>query len=169
MTHLKQQRNMLLLPAIQALANHVETKPLHALLTIFQEGTLEDYNAFSGPLPKGLSQDACTRHMKILSLCSLAADQEEIPYKNVAQALQLPSEDQVESWVIAAVSSGLLAAKMDQLQQKVLVERSIVRKFDMEQWRVLQSELTLWKNNVRGILEAFKQSQVAIGEAPVSV
>ena len=107
--------------------------------------------------------------MKILSLCSLAADQEEIPYKNVAQALQLPSEDQVESWVIAAVSSGLLAAKMDQLQQKVLVERSIVRKFDMEQWRVLQSELTLWKNNVRGILEAFKQSQVAIGEAPVSV
>jgi hypothetical protein len=101
--------------------------------------------------------------MKILSLCSLAADQEEIPYSSVAQALQLSSEDQVESWVIAAVSSGLLAAKMDQLQRKVLVERSIVRKFDIEQWKALQTELTLWKNNVRGILEAFKQSQAAAG------
>jgi hypothetical protein len=154
---------MLMLPAIQALANNANTKPLLTLLTIFQEGLLDDYLAFSGPLPDGLSREDCVRHMKILSLCSLAADQEEIPYTNVATALQLSSEDQVESWVIAAVSSGLLAAKMDQLERKVLVERSIVRKFDKEQWRTLQAELTLWKNNIRNILEAFKQSQAPNG------
>jgi hypothetical protein len=158
---------MLLLPAIQALANNATTKPLHTLLTIFQEGLLEDYLAFSGPLPEGLTKDDCARHMKILSLCSLAADQEEIPYTSVARALQLSSEDEVESWVIAAVSSGLLAAKMDQLQRKVLVERSVVRKFDMQQWKALQAELTLWKNNIRGILEAFKQSQAAAGGGAV--
>ena len=100
--------------------------------------------------------------MRILSLCSLAAEHEEIPYNTVAQTLQLPSDKEVESWVIAAVSSGLLAAKMDQLQQKVMVERAVVRQFDMEQWKALQSRLNVWKQHVRDILEGLKQTQAAV-------
>lgn len=76
----------------------------------------------------------------------------------VANTLQTESND-VEKWVIAAVSSGLLSAKMDQLQEQVIVERCVVRKFEMVQWKGLQSRLHLWKNNVGGILEAYKQSQ----------
>lgn len=136
-------------------------------MTIFQEGKLEDYNAFVKEnggesavlVPYGLSSDDCIRFIRILSLCSLAAEHEEIPYSTIAQTLQLPSEDDVESWVIAAVSSGLLVAKMDQLEQKVMVERAVVRKFDIEQWKALQSRLNLWKQNVSGILEGFKQTQ----------
>ena len=138
--------------------------PLYALLKIFQEGKLEDYHSYiqskggdSVLVQWGLSAEDCSRHMRILSLCSLAAEHEEIPYAVVADTLQADAGD-VEKWVIAAVSSGLLSAKMDQLQQKVMVERSVVRKFDMEQWKALQSRLHLWKQNVGGILEAYKQS-----------
>lgn len=159
------QRNMLAMPAIQALANNAATKTLHALLDIFQEGKLEEYNAFlknnggdKAVKDLGLDPVTCVRHMRILSLCSLAAEHEEIPYGTVAKTLQLDSEKEVESWVIAAVSSGLLSAKMDQLQQSVMVERSVVRKFDVEQWKALQSRLNVWKQNVRGILESYKQS-----------
>lgn len=128
---------------------------------------MEDYNAFAKEnggeeallAPWGLSAEQCQRYMRILSLCSLAAEHEEIPYPIVAQTLQLPSEDQVESWVIAAASTGLVAAKMDQLQRKIIVERSVVRRFDMEQWKVLQARLNVWKENVGAILQAFKQSQ----------
>mmetsp|Transcript_21100 Transcript_21100/g.48712 ORF Transcript_21100/g.48712 Transcript_21100/m.48712 type:complete len:439 (-) Transcript_21100:380-1696(-) len=162
-----QQRTMLAMPAIQALANKPETKVLYGLLTVFQEGKLEDYHTYIKDnggedavlVPWGLSPDACVRYMRILSMCSLAAEHEEIPYTSIAQTLQLPSEDEVESWVIAAVSSGLLAAKMDQLQHKVMVERSVVRRFDLDQWKVLQSQLNLWKQNLKGILDAFKQTQ----------
>eukprot|EP00540_Astrosyne_radiata_P007643 CAMPEP_0116840046 /NCGR_PEP_ID=MMETSP0418-20121206/10116_1 /TAXON_ID=1158023 /ORGANISM="Astrosyne radiata, Strain 13vi08-1A" /LENGTH=461 /DNA_ID=CAMNT_0004470247 /DNA_START=76 /DNA_END=1462 /DNA_ORIENTATION=- len=185
-----QQRTMLAMPAIQALANKpgetpfplrntssaavtecislsLETKVLYGLLTVFQEGKLEDYHTYIKDnggedavlVPWGLSPDACVRYMRILSMCSLAAEHEEIPYTSIAQTLQLPSEDEVESWVIAAVSSGLLAAKMDQLQHKVMVERSVVRRFDLDQWKVLQSQLNLWKQNLKGILDAFKQTQ----------
>lgn len=104
--------------------------------------------------------------MRILSLCSLSAEHEEIPYSVVAKTLLLPSEDEVESWVIAAVSSGLLSAKMDQLQQKVMVERCVVRKFDMAQWKILQSRLKTWKQNVGGVIGGLKQSQNG-GGAPV--
>lgn len=149
-------------PAIKALANHA--KDLHGLLEIFQEGKLQDYRTFPNKdevLAKyGLNEEECTRHMRILSLCSLAADTEEVPYDVVAKTLEV-SPDEVESWVIAAVSSGLLSAKMDQIQQKVMVERSVVRKFDMYQWKALQSQLNLWKTNLKDILDALQNADVA--------
>jgi translation initiation factor 3 subunit M len=132
---------------------------------VLQEGKLEDYNSFitsSGGDDvlkqwEGVSSENCVRYMRILSLCSLAAVHEEIPYQVVADTLQT-NLDEVERWVIAAVSSGLLSAKMDQLQNKVVVERCVVRKFDMEQWKAVQARLHVWKKNVSGILAAYKQS-----------
>lgn len=158
------QRSMLSMPAVQALP-----PALHGLLKVFQEGKLDDYNSFvqaNGGAAKvlqpfGLSEETCIRQMRILSLCSLSAEHEEIPYSVVAKTLQLASEAEVESWVIAAVSSGLLSAKMDQLQQKVMVERCVVRRFDTEQWKLLQSRLKAWKQNVGGVLQGLKQSSGA--------
>jgi len=155
----QQQRGMLSLPAIKALGTKPDTKELYALLVIFLEGKLEDYRAFKGDLSKyGLDSEVCTRYMRILSLCSLAAEHEEVPYDEVAKTLDVQPEH-VESWVIAAVSSGLLSAKMDQVNKKIMVERSVVRKFDMEQWKALQSQLHAWKHNLTAILEAFQQQQ----------
>jgi translation initiation factor 3 subunit M len=159
----EQQRNILSLPAIQALEQ--TSGPLFALLKVVQEGKLEDYNAFvtsNGGVDvlkrwEDVSSENCVRYMRILSLCSLAAEHEEIPYQVVADTLQTTLDD-VESWVIAAVSSGLLSAKMDQLQNKVVVQRCVVRKFDIEQWKAVQTRLHVWKKNVGGILEAYRQS-----------
>lgn len=155
-----EQRKILSLPAIQVLEKNDAS--LFALLKVFQEGKLEDYHSYirshgdDSILSKWeLSADECSRHMRILSLCSLAADHEEIPYTVVAKTLQATPGD-VEKWVIAAVSSGLLSAKMDQLQQTIMVERSAVRNFD--EWKALRSRLHSWKQNVGGILEAYKQS-----------
>ena len=164
----QEQRNMLESPAIQALANNPDTADLYGLLRIFQEEKLQDYRLFSNQdavLSKyNLNDDECTRHMRILSLCSLAAQAEEVPYDLVASTLDISPND-VESWVIAAVSSGLLSAKMDQIQQKIMVERSVIRKFDMEQWKSLQSQLNIWKQNLNGILETLKHADLASAAA----
>lgn len=136
---------------------------MHTLLKIFQEGKLEDFHAFLASHPQdlqtwNLSEEECTRHMRLLSLCSLATEHEEVPYAAIATTLRVdPSE--VEVWVIAAVSSGLLSAKMDQLQGVVMVERCAVRRFGMEQWRAIQSRLDSWKRNVGGMLEGLRQAQ----------
>lgn len=96
--------------------------------------------------------------MRLLSLCSLSTEHEEIPYDAIASTLQVDQSD-VENWVIAAVSSGLLEAKMDQLQHVVMVERCVVRRFGIEQWKILQDRLNLWKKNVKSVLDGLKQSQ----------
>lgn len=162
-TLLNEQRGILSLPSIKTLQKDSGTLSLYTLLQIFQEGKLEDFQAFTSKNASTLSdyklsKDECIRHMRLLSLCSLAAEHEEIPYGAIATTLQVPPEE-VESWVITAVSSGLLSAKMDQLHHVVMVERSVVRKFDMEEWKVLQERLDMWKKNVKGVLDGLKRSK----------
>eukprot|EP00978_Attheya_sp_CCMP212_P034443 scaffold144165_cov54-Attheya_sp.AAC.2 len=162
-----EQRSMLSMTAVQALSKNTETLSLYSLLQVFQEGKLEDYEAFVSKhgtkvLEKnGLNPEDCVRYMRLLSLCSLAAEHEEIPYAAIVSTLKVQPEE-VESWVITAVSSGLLLAKMDQLQQVVMVERCVVRRFGIEEWKSLQTRLHTWKKNVRGVLEGLKQSQTTV-------
>jgi PCI domain/eIF3 subunit M, C-terminal helix len=167
------QRNLLNQPAIQALGAADDSKDnnkmLFGLLKVFQEGKLQDYLDFiktnggneAAILQQwGLNPNQCQGNIRILSLCSLATEHEEIPYAIIAETLQI-DVTAVESQVIAAVSSGLLQAKMDQLAQKVMVERCVFRRFDLEQWKVLQGRLQTWKNNVGSILASLKQQQSA--------
>ena len=172
-TLFRDQRNLLSQSIIQeTLQKH--DSPLLALLTVFQEGTVLEYEQFI-TTHAGISSDdtavatlfsqwgldhkQCLRHIRILSLCTLAIGQEVITYAEIRQALHLSDDDDVESWVIAAVNSGLLQAKMDQLQELVMIERCVVRKFDLVQWKNVQSKLVAYKEQVGTVLNALKQQQ----------
>ena len=161
-----EQRGMLHLSAIRALCTSSDKTQsiLYDLLTIFLTGKLQDFVSFTTKNPKALSlfeisMEQSTKNIRILSLCSLAAEHNEIPYNVIASTLEIDSS-QVESWVITAVASGLLVAKMDQLQQVVMVEKCVVRQFGMEQWKVLQARLNDWKRNVKTVLDGLKQTQI---------
>ena len=154
----------------------IDTKPLYQLLEIFQTGKLEDFYTFLSSSSVdghinlqtfGIEQETCIHHLRLLSLCSLAAEHEEIPYAAIASTLQIPM-DQVEQWVISAVSSGLMSAKMDQLSQVVIVEQCVVRSFGMDEWKVLQTRLHGWKKNVGNMLVALKQQQLQTSSSTAS-
>lgn len=104
-----------------------------------------------------LSEDDCTKNMSLLSLVSLAGEHEEIPYSEIASTLSV-EEDDVEKWVIAAVASGLMEAKMDQLSKVVIVERCAVRQFGTKEWSALKIRLEKYKTNVKGVLDALEKS-----------
>lgn len=157
-----EQRIIMSLPPVADLKN--TDKEIYALLEIFQQGKLEDFQSFLKSNPNTLSnnnisEEDAIRHMRLLSLCSLATEHEEIPYDAIASTLQV-DQSAVENWVIDAVSSGLLSAKMDQLQHVVMVERCVVRRFGIEQWKILQDRLNVWKTNVKSVLDGLKQTQV---------
>lgn len=159
-----QQRRILSLPAVTALSKSPSTSALYDLLKIFMEGKLQDYRDFTAMPDKatvfatyGLDEEECMKNMCLLSLVSLAGEHEEIPYGAVASTLSIEESD-VERWVIRAVSSGLMEAKMDQLRKVVLVERCAVRSFGSKEWEGLKARLDKWKVNVRGVLDALKSS-----------
>jgi len=156
-----EQRGMLTYPAVKSLEE--QHKPLYQLLEIFQTGTLQDYLSFVKAntfifQTYGLDQDKCLKNIRLLSFVTLASHgQKQIPFTTIASTLQIPL-DQVETWVIAAVSHNLITAKMDQLQQIVLVEKYLVRNFtNVEEWKELQSKLNQWKYHVKYVLDGFKQ------------
>jgi hypothetical protein len=69
-----------------------------ALLTVFQEGKLQEYHDFvkanggdAAVTKYGLDPTTCVKQIRILSLCTLAAEHEEIPYAVVSKTLQLDS------------------------------------------------------------------------------
>mmetsp|Transcript_25167 Transcript_25167/g.38086 ORF Transcript_25167/g.38086 Transcript_25167/m.38086 type:complete len:443 (-) Transcript_25167:63-1391(-) len=156
------QRQLTSLPAVVALQ---KSKPaLHDLLKIFMDGKLQDYRDFTSMPDKNsvfatfnLDESECAKNMCLLSLVSLAAEHEEIPYSVIASTLEIKDEE-VEQWVITGVSSGLMEAKMDQLRKVVLVERCVVRQFGTNEWAALKVRLDAWKTNVRGVLDALKNS-----------
>ncbi len=128
------------------------------------EGKLQDYRDFTAMPDKvsvfptfGIDEERCMENMSLLSLVSLAGEHEEIPYGAIAATLSV-REDEVERWVIRAVSSGLMDAKMDQLRRVVLVERCAVRQFGIKEWTAMKVRLDKWKSNVRGVLDALKKS-----------
>jgi PCI domain len=138
-----------ILPTVHA-ALAVAQPQLYELLTIVQHGTLADYQAYvlkygtaTTLTAWGVDPTQCEVHMRLLTVCSLANNHAaaDIPYQEIATAVQ-QDVSQVESTVIQAIRTGLLQAKMDQLHQTVLVERSVVRKFDLDQWKKLHERLT---------------------------
>lgn len=156
------QRRILSIPAVSALQ---KSQPaLYDLLKIFMEGKLQDYRDFTSMPDKmtvfkscDLDESECMKNMCLLSLVSLAGEHEEIPYSAIASTLNI-QEDEVEQWVIRAVSSGLMKAKMDQLRKVVLVERCAVRQFGMTEWNSLKFRLDKWNSNVKGVLDALEKS-----------
>lgn len=156
------QRRILSLVAISSLK---KSQPaLYDLLNIFMEGKLQDYRDFTAMPDKipifsslGLNEETCMKNMCLLSLVSLAGEHEEIPYTAIASTLNI-KEEEVEQWVIRAVSSGLMEAKMDQLRKVVLVERCAVRQFGAKEWTALKLRLDKWKANVKGVLDALEKS-----------
>jgi translation initiation factor 3 subunit M len=107
---------------------HLKSKPdtagLLELCELFSSGTLDQYSAFvaknGGVFSKlGVNEEECLRKMRLLTICTVGDGVQEVPYSTIQKALNMP-EDQVERWVIKAISAKLVDAKMDQLRKVVL-------------------------------------------------
>ena len=74
-----------------------------------------------------------------------------LPPPPASRAPQIaPSE--AESWVVRAISSGLIVCKMDQEHELVVVMRCTERVFDARAWKALQATLHAWRTTVAGLL-----------------
>ena len=153
------------LPSIQALS---DSHPVYSeLLEIFSEKELEDYNDFRDEHDsfienEGLDNSKLHRKMRLLTLASVAASNNtrEIEYKQIAKALQIPSED-VEMWVIDVIRAGLVEGKLSQQKQVFLVHRTTYRVFGEKQWREVATRLDQWKESLRGIKEIISRERQA--------
>jgi len=100
----------------------------------------------------GLVFEDCLKKMRLLSLATLATQHEEIPYSLISATLSI-DEAEVESWIILAISSHVLDAKLDQLRRVAVINRVTQRAFTREQWQQLGERLHAWKESTTALLE----------------
>jgi len=135
----------------------LEKELIHDLLKIFVSERLEAYQTFYENHREfinklGLSHEANTRKMRILTFMQIAETQSEISFSEIQKHLQI-GDSEVEEFLIDLLRTRLVRAKIDQPSQMVHVNSAMHRTFNKQHWTQLHSLLTNWKSNLHTVRE----------------
>ncbi|VAH85606.1 eukaryotic translation initiation factor 3 subunit M-like [Triticum dicoccoides] len=159
------QCDLLDMPAVAQLEKDEKYQPVYELLKIFLTQRLESYLAFQTANSTllqgyGLVHEECITKMRLMSLLDLSVHcSGEIPYSAITKALEI-NDDEVEYWIVKAISSKILDCKVDQLNQLVIVSRHTARVFGMPQWQSLRSKLGVWRGNIANAINTIQANKV---------
>jgi len=146
------------------------SKELVALCRVFLNGSVQDLRDFEGKNKKLFEQhdlslpDAMSK-IRLLTLATLAHGKSEISLSEVAKALDEKLEN-VEPWVVRAISEGFIDGRIDQLNCKVLVKSSFQRKFETDEWQFLDTKLTSWIDNLEDVIKFIGEQKQQAQAAP---
>jgi len=132
----------------------IYTKSGYTELKAFQSN--KNYQSFLKNT--GINLDEITYKIRLLTLNSLAKKQSILTYDQIAKSLEISKAD-VELYVIDATSSGILEARIDQLNQTILIRYAPSRQFDKQQWQSLNEKLDKWKDNISHLLTVLRASK----------
>ncbi|KAL1446711.1 hypothetical protein MTO96_044493 [Rhipicephalus appendiculatus] len=93
----------------------------------------------------GLSHEQSLHKMRLLTLMQLAESRRELPFELLQQELQLQD---VEGFVVEALRTRMLTAKIDQTGRKVIVGTTVHRTFGRHQWVQLKESLAQWHDRL---------------------
>lgn len=128
---------------------------IYELLDIFVHKELTDYQIFESQSEAFLDENAfdkseLLRKIRLLTFASRALESKELSFASLSEKLQLDNED-IESFVIEAIRSKVIKAKIDQVNQKVLVTSVAHRTFSQAEWKSLHKVLLSWRSDIETV------------------
>jgi len=147
----------------------LQGQPIYRLLEIFVSGVLADYLEFyevhkDYVTEIGLNHEANIHKMRILTTLSLSVQEKEISFNDLRAILGFTDEDDIEEYIIDLIKSKLLHAKMDEMNEKMVIRSSSVRTFGTDQWQQLEQKLESWFSNMQAIRSSL-ENVVQVGVA----
>lgn len=158
------QCDLLDMPAVGQLEKDAKYALAYQLLKIFLTQRLDAYlefHAANSTLLKsyGLVHEDCIMKMRLISLVDLASDESgQIPYALIRDTLRI-NDDEVELWVVKAITVKLIDCKMDQMNQVVIVSRCTERVFGQHQWETLRTKLAAWRGNIANVISTIQANR----------
>ncbi|KAL2532006.1 Proteasome component (PCI) domain protein [Abeliophyllum distichum] len=159
------QGDLLDLPAIAQLEKDAKYALVHQLLKIFLTQRLDaymDFHAANSTLLQsyGLVHEDCIAKMRLMSLVDLGSNQSgQIPYPLIRDTLQI-EDNEVELWVVKAITAKLIDCKIDQMNQVVVVSQIKERVFGQHQWQSLRTKLATWRDNIGNVISTIQANKI---------
>jgi translation initiation factor 3 subunit M len=128
---------------------------VYELLEIFVSGGLVEFQQFEKSNTQFFTDNAfdlteLNRKIRLLTFATIALECKEIEFAVLGEKLQI-SNDEIEEFVIEAIRSKVIKAKIDQLNDKVIVTSVTQRTFTTNEWKQLHATLLQWKSNIDGV------------------
>jgi len=80
-----------------------------------------------------------------LQICQLSTEQTtNFKYKEVASLLNM-SEDDVEELAIEAIANRIIDAKIDQINEELIINSHMLCKVGKEEWKTIGVKVSSWK------------------------
>ncbi|GFR86357.1 eukaryotic translation initiation factor 3 subunit M [Elysia marginata] len=147
----------------------LEGELIHDLLTIFVSGKLNQYQQFYKNnkdfiTSLGASHEENLRKMRLLTFMQMCENRKEMDFSLIQEEMQL-EKDQVEEFVIDVLKTKAVRARIDQIQEKVIISSTTFRTFNKHHWQVIRQHLSDWLENLNSLDVNFQsvsliQSQV---------
>lgn len=159
------QCDLLDMPAVAQLEKDGNLALVYELLKIFLTQKLDAYLEFHAANSTfleshGLVHDDCITKMRLISLIDLAsAESGQISFTLIKDTLKI-NDDEVETWVVKAITAKLIDCRMDQMNQTVIVSRCVERMFGQQQWLALRTKLGTWRGNIANVINTIQLNKV---------
>jgi len=133
----------------------LEGNPIHDLLMCAVYDGLAEYLKFATGhkeyLQKmNLNHTQLMKKMRILTLISMAEKSPEVFFSQIQKELQLEPEE-VEMFIIDALKTKLLTARIDQANKKLVVQSAVKRALTKQHWTQIRDILTVWKASIHNL------------------
>ena len=142
-----------------------EHRLLYELLYVFAGGKCSEYMSFYAQNKEQietkwcLKNDELTRKVRTLALCTLCSEASEVRYTDIANKLCI-TLDQVEMFVIDAMSLDLLNAKIDSMAQCITVKSVHNPLLEHTHWNSLSERLLSWYTAVSTLITTLDEVRV---------
>ncbi|KAL2528669.1 Proteasome component (PCI) domain protein [Forsythia ovata] len=160
------QGDLLDMPAVAQLEKDAKYAQVYQLLKIFLTQRLNaylDFHTANSTLltSYGLVHEDCIEKMRLMSLVDLGTNESpQIPYSLIRDTLRI-EDNEVELWVVKAITAKLMDCKIDQMNQVVLVSRCIERRFGQHQWQALRTKLASWRGNIANVMSTIQANKIS--------
>jgi translation initiation factor 3 subunit M len=91
----------------------------------------------------GVSKEQALLKKQYIEICQLK-DGQTLTFDELSKMLNI-NKDEVEEWIIEAISNGILDCKIDQLEDVIVVNTTYLKKVDEEVWKQILGKVNKWK------------------------
>lgn len=99
-----------------------------------------------------ISTDHATQKKQYIQICSLGQDANEnavtsgkvLKFSELVSLLQIPADD-VEEWAIEAINNDIIDARIDQINEEIVIKTCRQRHLNKDEWNKVKSRISAWR------------------------